>query len=159
MPTPLTRTLSALALLLVACAQIFGLQRGYECHHQADAAAVLTAAEHCHHLDTGFVPCATAHADESTEHHDHDDEEGQGQDQDSERHAPLKVSTTAATASLASATAPAFIALLLAELPSFDPILVHSGTAAHPLKLPLHLSGARPPPASLQVARCIVLLV
>lgn len=144
MPTALKRTLSTLAILLVACAQVCGLQRGYECHHQD--VAVLTAAEHCHHHDSGFVPCVTGH--ESTDH-----------EEDSEHHAPLKVSTTAATASLASATAPAFTALLLAELPSFDPILVQSGTAAHALKLPLHLSSQRPPPASLQVARCIVLLV
>jgi hypothetical protein len=155
MPTLLKRTLSTLAILLVACAQVFGLQRGYECHHQV--VAVLTAAEHCHHLDSGFVPCATTHAGESTAHSDHDDD---GDDEEnSERHAPLKVSTTAATASLASATAPAFTALLIAELPSFDPILMHSGTAAHPLKLTPHLSGERPPPVSLQVARCIVLLV
>jgi hypothetical protein len=149
MLTDLKRCLSILAVMLVAGAQVFGLQRGYECHHHE--VAMVTGAEHCHRAPAGFVPCANTPAEEDAGHHEHEEE--------SERHEPLVVSTETGISVLAGVSIPHFVATLLAELPVFDRACVQECAESHMLKLPPAAESGRPPPAALQVARCVVLLV
>ncbi|WP_395753821.1 hypothetical protein [Prosthecobacter sp.] len=161
MPTLLTRILTTLAVMLVAGAQVFGLQRGYICHHHD--VAVLTSAEHCHHAaeSGGYTPCTTTHVEDHADDHAdaHADEEPY-HDEHSERHVPLKVSTTAATSSQAQAATPTFVAILITELPAFDHLfLLHAPAPAHSLKTPPHAQSERPPPAALQVAHSMVLRI
>ena len=143
------RILASLAVLVVGCAQVFGMQRGFVCEHQG--VAVETVAEHCHHEaeagKTGFVSCSEA------EHEEHDDHE------DTEHHAPLTVDLQAGTAGLTAVSIPAFVAVLVAEIPVHERVLIQALTVKEMMKTPLETAGESPPPAALQVARCLVILV
>ena len=145
----LKHTLSTLAVLLLVGAQVFGLQRGYECHHHE--VAEVTMAGHCHRAEAGFVPCASAPAGETG---DHDDHEGA-----TDPHAPLMLSIAAELSAQTSVSIPHFTAILLAELPVFDRVWVNECVLSQVNNLPPDAGGERPPPAALQVARCMVLLV
>src|SRR6478672_6494347 len=84
-----------LALLALAGAQVFGLQRGFLC--ECSGETVETSYEFCHHVHENMhEPCAEGHhqhdgSSAAPEDHQHDN---QG---DSHEHTPLKVTLTAAS--------------------------------------------------------------
>lgn len=143
------RILTSLAVLVVGCAQVFGMQRGFVCEHQGTI--IETAAEHCHHEaeagKTDFVSCAEdSHTDET----DHND---------TEHHAPLAVNLQTGTAGLTTVSIPAFVAVLVAENPVHEWVSIQMLTKHEMMMQPLDTGGESPPPAALQVARCMVILV
>ncbi len=143
------RILASLAVLVVGCAQVFGMQRGFVCDHQGTR--VETTAEHCHHEaetgKTGFVSCSE------------DSHEEDGDHEDTVYHAPLTVDLQAGTAGLTAVSIPAFVAVLVAEIPVHEWVLVEGLTVNEMMKTPLETGGESPPPAALQVAHCVVILV
>jgi hypothetical protein len=143
------RILTSLAVLAVMCAQVFGMQRGFVCEHQG--IRVETAAEHCHHEEetgkTGFVSCSEDSHKDDSEH------------EDTEHHAPLTLHLQAGTAGLTVVSIPVFVAVLVAENPLHEWVLIEALTEHEMMKTPLDTGGESPPPAALQVARCMVILV
>ena len=143
------RILPTLAVLVVACAQVFGMQRGFVCDHQG--ALVETEAEHCHHVaesgKTEHVPCA------EDSHKDCSEQE------DTEHHAPLTVDLQTSITGLTAVSIPVFAAVLVTEIPAYEWVLIQSLTENEMMKTPLETGGESPPPAALQVARCMVILV
>jgi hypothetical protein len=143
------RILASLAVLVVGCAQVFGMQRGFVCDHQGTR--VETTAEHCHYEaeagKAGFVSCSE------------DSHEEDGGHEDTEHHAPLTVDLQAGTAGLTVVSIPAFVAVLVAEIPVHEWVLIEGLTVNEMMKTPLETGGESPPPAALQVARCVVILV
>lgn len=88
MPTAFTRTLTALALLLVACAQIFGMDRGFLC--DCGGIEKITRVDHCHGPHS-----AACHQDEDeaqdhdhalTPHHHDESDPQSGEDTDTDTH-------------------------------------------------------------------------
>ena len=142
------RILPMLTILVLACAQVFGMQRGYECAHQGTVVA--TDSEHCHGVagadKADFVPCAG------------DSEKSCGEQGETEHHAPLGVEMTASTRGLAAVSVPAFVAALIAEIPVHEWALIHALAGNDTMKTPLD-TGGDSPPAAVQVARCVVMLV
>ena len=114
----LKRILPMLAILVVACAQVFGMHRGFMCDHHG--ATVVTDAEHCHHEEetgkTGFVSCSE------------DSHKDDGEHEDTEHHAPLTVDLQAGTAGLTAVYIPIFVAVLVAEKPVHDWVLIQALT-------------------------------
>ncbi|HCN29475.1 MAG TPA: hypothetical protein DIT64_12140, partial [Verrucomicrobiales bacterium] len=143
------RILPTLAVLVVACAQVFGVQRGYACAH--GDAPVETKAEHCHRVivddHAGKVPCEESSTKDS-------DDKGE-----KEHHTPLSVDMQAAPSSLATVSIPAFVAVLVAETWVHDWVQIQARAEDERLKTPLDTGGESPPSASVQVARCMVILV
>ncbi len=137
-----------LAVVVVACAQVFGVQRGYACNH--GNAVVETEVEHCHQVVVNDqrheVPC-----EESTTK----DCDSQGK---KDHHAPLGVDMQAAPSSLVAVSIPAFVAVLVIETWVHDWVLIQALAENEWMKMPLD-TGGESPPASLQVARCMVILV
>ena len=142
------RILPTLAVLVVACAQVFGVQRGYACAH--GDAPVETKAEHCHRVivddHAGEVPCEES----STKYCDDKGEK--------EHHTPLSVDMQAAPSSLVAVSIPAFVAVLVAETWIHDWVQIQARAENEWMKTPLD-TGGDSPPAALQVARCMVILV
>ena len=143
------RILISLAVLVVGCAQVFGMQRGFVCDHQG--IAVATDSEQCHPVaeagKTDFVSCAEdSHTDERAH-------------QDTEHHAPLAVDLQTGTAGLTVVSIPAFVAVLVAENPVHEWVSIQMLTKYEMMKPPTGTGGESPPPAALQVARCMVILV
>lgn len=142
------RILPTLAVLVVACAQVFGVQRGYACAH-ADA-PMETKAEHCHRV------IVDDHADEVTcEESSTKDCDDKGE---KEHHTPLSVDMQAAPSSLAVVSIPAFVAVLVAETWIHDWVQIQALAENEWMRMPLD-TGGESQPASLQVARCMVILV
>ncbi|MHB1080319.1 MAG: hypothetical protein ACYC67_13005 [Prosthecobacter sp.] len=143
------RILASLAVLVVGCAQVFGMQRGFVCEHQGTA--VETVSEHCHPVaeagKADFVSCSE------------DDHEEHGGHEDTQHHAPLTVDLQAGTAGLTVVSIPAFVAVLVAEIPMHEWVLIQALTVNEMMKTPLETGGESPPPAALQVARCMVILI
>ncbi len=143
------RILPTLAVLAVACAQVFGMQRGYSCNH--GEAVVETKAEHCHRVSaddhTDGVPC-----DETSSK----DCDGKGK---KEHHAPLNVDLQAPPAGLAPVSLPVFVAVLMADIPAIDWVSIQALAECERMKTPLDTGGDSPPSAAVQVARCMVILV
>ena len=143
------RILPTLAVLVVACAQVFGVQRGYACAHGEET--VETKAEHCHrvavddHADE--VPCEETSSKECSD---------QGE---KEHHAPLDVDMQAAPSSLVAVAIPVFVAVQIAELPVHEWALMLTLVEDVSMKTPLDTGGDSPPSAAVQVARCMVILV
>lgn len=142
------RILPTLAVLMVACAQVFGMQRGYECAHQGTV--METEAEHCHRVvvadKADFVPCAG------------DSETDCGEQGETDHHAPLDVEMNATTTALAAVSVPAFVAVLMAEIPVHEWVLVQQLAENSMMRTPLD-TGGESSPAAVQVARCMVMLV
>ena len=142
------RILPTLAVLVVACAQVFGVQRGYACDHQGSV--VETDSEHCHRVvvndQAREAPC------EESSTKDCDD---QGE---KEHHAPLSVDMQVSTSSFAAVSIPAFVAVLVAETWLHDWVQIQALAGNEWMRMPLD-TGGESPPASLQVARCMVILV
>lgn len=142
------RILPTLAVLVVACAQVFGMQRGFVCDHRTTMAE--TEVEHCHRVaiddHAHEVPC------EENSTKDCDD---QGE---KEHHAPLSVDMQVSTSSIATISIPAFVAVLVAETWVHDWVLLQALAENEWMRMPLD-TGGESPPASLQVARCMVILV
>lgn len=144
-----TRILPTLAVLVVACAQVFGVQHDYACAH--GDAPVKTNAEHCHRVivddHAGEVPC----------------EEGSTKDCDDkgkkEHHTPLSVDIQAAPSNLAAISIPAFVAVLVAETWIHDWVRIQARAEDEWMKMPLDTGGESPPSVAVQVARCMVILV
>ena len=143
------RILASLAVLVVGCAQVFGMQRGFVCEHQGTM--IETEAEHCHHEaeagKSGFVSCSEDSHKDDSEH------------EDTEHHAPLTVDLQAGTAGLTAVSIPVFVAVLVVEKPDHEWVLMQTLTVNEMMKTPLDTGGKSPPPAALQVARCMVILV
>lgn len=143
------RILTTLAVLVVGCAQVFGMQRGFVCEHQGTV--VETDTEHCHHVaeagKSDYFSCSEDSHKEDSEH------EG------TEHHAPLPVNLQAGTAGLTAVSIPVFVAVLVADNPCYGWVLIQALTENEMMKAPLDTGGESPPPAALQVARCIVILV
>ncbi len=142
------RILHTLAALAVAAAQVLGVQRGYLC--DCHGIVVATEAEHCHHhMEDGekpdFTPCAGDSHDECPA-------------EDTEHHEPIIVKLNASKAGLTLACIPAFVAVLVAEIPAHDWMHLQSTTTDEKLSMLLD-TGGESPPASVQVARCMVMLV
>lgn len=145
----LKRIFPMLAVLVVACAQVSGMQRGFICDHHGTA--VVTEAGHCHQVAEGgkvdFAPCG------EDVHKDCSDQE------DTEDHAPLTLQLQTSTAGLGAVAIPVFVAVLVAENAVHEWMLIQTLTKHEMLKTPLDTGGESPPPAALQVARCMVILV
>lgn len=100
------QTLATLAILMVACGQIFGLQKGFVC--DCGGHEHVTMLDHCHGLS----------GDGDHDHDDHDEEpwhdSGQHEDEDTHEHPANVESVTAESSVQLHFTAPtlAFIALL-----------------------------------------------
>ncbi len=142
------RILPTLAVLVVACAQVFGVERSYACNH--GDAVVETEVEHCHRVivddHAHEVPCEESSSKEC-------DDKGE-----KEHHAPLDVDMRAAPSSLAVVAIPSFIAVLVAETWIHDWVLIQALAEYEWMRMPLD-TGGESLPASLQVARCMVILV
>lgn len=143
------RILPTLAVLVVACAQVFGVQRGYACAHGEET--VETKAEHCHRVIVDDheheAPCKESSNKEC---------EDKGE---KEHHAPLGVDMQAAPSSLAAVSIPVFVAVQIADLPVQQWALMLSLVEDVSMKTPLDTGGDSPPSAAVQVARCMVILV
>jgi len=143
------RILTTLAVLVVACAQVFGMQRGYVCDH--GDSTLETKAEHCHRVqEDGHeheVPCEDSPGNDC---------DGKGE---KEHHQPLAVDLQSSPTSQTHAFVPVFTAVLIAEVPDYhwEPIQTHAEKDR--LKMPLDTGGESPPSAAVQVARCMVILV
>lgn len=143
------RILPTLAVLVVACAQVFGVQRGYACAHGEES--VETKAEHCHRVIVDDheheAPCEESSSKEC------------GDQGEKEHHAPLSVDMQAAPSSLATVGIPVFVAVQVAELPVQEWALMLTLVEDVSMKTPLDTGGDSPPSAAVQVARCMVILV
>ena len=143
------RILPTLAVLVVACAQVFGVQRGYACAHGEES--VETKAEHCHRVIVDDheheAPCEESSSKEC------------GDQGEKEHHAPLSVDMQAAPSSLATVGIPVFVAVQVAELPVHEWALMLTLVEDVSMKTPLDTGGDSPPSAAVQVARCVVILV
>ena len=143
------RILPTLAILVVACAQVFGVQRGYACAHGEES--VETKAEHCHRVIVDDheheAPCEESSSKEC------------GDQGEKEHHAPLSVDMQAAPSSLATVGIPVFVAVQVAELPVQEWALMLTLVEDVSMKTPLDTGGDSPPSAAVQVARCMVILV
>ena len=144
-----TRILPTLAVLVVACAQVFGMQRGYVCNHGEES--LETKTEHCHRVqEDGHeheIPCEDSPGNEC---------DGKGE---KEHHAPLDVDMQAAPSSLVAVAIPVFVAVQIAELPVHEWALMLTLVEDVSMKTPLDTGGDSPPSAAVQVARCMVILV
>lgn len=145
------RILPTLAVLVVACAQVFGVQRGYACAHGEET--VETKAEHCHrvivddHDHEHEAPCEESSSKECSD---------QGE---KEHHAPLGVDMQAAPSSLAAVSIPVFVAVLVANSWVHDWMLIQTLAERELMRMPLDTGGDSPPTAAVQVVRCMVILV
>ncbi|QIF00376.1 hypothetical protein [Roseimicrobium sp. ORNL1] len=153
------------ALLALAGAQVFGLQRGFLC--ECTGETVETSKEYCHHVE-GNVPASCAEDHQGHEHHvsntasrghEHKNH-GQG---GSHEHAPLKVTLTAASQgkdTSAAVVVPVPVLFALAELPDFLSFLLafpgDTATETTPAPPSLHGGG---PPGIRATAKCMVLLI
>lgn len=143
------RILPTLAVLAVACAQVFGLERGFACDHGDEL--VETTAEHCHRV------LADAHEEEVPCHESPANDCGDSGEK--EHHTPLSVDMQAAPSSLASVSTPAFVAVPMVEFELRDWILSQVLAAREFSKIPPDTGGNSPPSAAVQVASCMVILV
>jgi hypothetical protein len=146
------------ALLALAGAQVFGLQRGFLC--ECSGEAVETSYEYCHHAHGDMhAPCEEdlhEHDGTTPQGHEHENQGG------SHEHKPLKVELTAASHgkdASAFAAVPVPVLSVLAELPDFLAFLIaapgDSATKAAPPPY-LHSGG---PPGIRDTAKCMVLLI
>ena len=142
------RILPTLTVLVLACAQVCGMQRGFECDHQGTVVA--TDTEHCHRVvgadKADFVPCMG------------DSESDCSEQGETEHHAPLAVEMNASTRGLAAVPIPAFVEVLVAEIPIHEWVLIQALSENEMMRMPLD-TGGDSPPAAVQVARCMVMLV
>ncbi len=129
--------------LAVVFAQVFGLQQGFACDHYRSV--IGTGVDHCHKAsvpsETEHVPC-----------------EGTCDDQTKAPHAPVVLELTARSG--VSVAAPEFVAIQVSEMfaqslavTMFEPELTHT------VRYALLTESQRPPTASVQVARSVVLRV
>ncbi|WP_395745528.1 hypothetical protein [Prosthecobacter sp.] len=121
MPSVLKRTLCTLAILLVACAQVFGMGRGFIC--DCGGFEKITPADHCHgphstacHEHETAEPCYES----GDEHHDGDTHE----------HQALIESLLASISPALSYSAPAPIIMDLALEEWTAPILLPEAVSA-----------------------------
>ena len=142
------RILPTLTVLVLACAQVFGMQRGYQCNHQGTV--VETRAEHCHRVaeagKVAFAPCAV------------DSKKDCNEQNNTEHHTGIIVEMKTSAASLAAVSIPAFVAVLIAEIPLHEWVLIQALAENEMMRMPLD-TGGESPPAAVQVARCMVMLV
>lgn len=142
------RILPTLAVLVFACAQVLGVQRGYACNH--GGAVSETEVEHCHRVaiddHAHELPCEES----STKECDNKGEK--------EHHAPLGVDMQAAPSSLAAVSIPVFVAVQIAEISVHEWALIQTLIENEIMSLPPDTRGERSS-AAVQVARCMVILV
>jgi hypothetical protein len=150
------------ALVALAGAQVFGLQRGFLC--ECSGESVETSFEYCHHAQGNMhESCGEDHhgnGGSSTVPQDHEHKNQGG----THEHAPLKVTLTAASQgkdTSATVVVPVPVLFALAELPDFLSFLLafpgdtatESASAVPPS---LHGGG---PPGIRATAKCMVLLI
>jgi hypothetical protein len=142
------RILPMLAVLVVACAQVFGVQRGYACDH--NGTVEVTDAEHCHREQAAdqpkFNPCES------------DEQNDCGKQKDTEHHSKVVEAIQAAPSSLVTVSLPAFVAVLVTEIPVHVWKSIQTLKESELMRMPLD-PGGESTPASLQVAGCMVILV
>lgn len=148
MPPICKRTLTTLAVLAVACAQLFGMQRGFVCDHVG--AVVETESDHCHRVILeGQKESAHCHGSSAKDCTDSGEKE---------EHAPLNVALEVSPSSLATVITPAFIAVQIAEITVRDWLVQQKLTEDDLLFLRTD-AGSADPPAALRIAQCMVMLV
>jgi hypothetical protein len=147
------------ALLALAGAQVFGLQRGFLC--ECSGETVETSYEYCHHVQGHMhEPCPEDHHehDGSTVPQDHEHENQGG----SHEHTPLKVELTAASQgkdTSASVAVPVPVLVAITELPDFLAFLIAApGDTATETAPPPHIHSGGPP-GIRETAKCMVLLI
>lgn len=138
----------ALAVLAIAHAQVFGLKRTFICSC-ADV-LVETRTEHCH----GPHTLDDDHHDHDAPHH-HDDDDT---DSDTHHHTPLTVELKAQGKNFAPISISVPVLVVLCELTHLAADLAWSPQVTTLLSKPPPDIGESPP-AALQVAECMVLLV
>lgn len=127
MAHPLRQTLITLAILMVACSQVFGLQRGFVC--DCGGHEHITQLDHCH----GFF-----FSEEDDHHEDHAEEpwhdSSQHEDEDTHGHPANVESLTAELASQLHIVQPdlIFIALLSYDWLELEQLAAKAPTL-HPL--------------------------
>lgn len=149
MPSFVKRLLPILAFLAIGMAQARGMQQGFWC--DCNGAIVELAAEHCHSLETSsstFVPCDELKCSGSN-----------SSDKDAEHHAPASVELKSNISSLGSVTIPSFVAIYLADVPSFEWLMVQLKEEAEVSLNDIPLDSGDGHLCSVQVSKCMVLLV
>jgi hypothetical protein len=138
-----------LAVVAVANAQFFGVQRGYVCLHGNDG--VVTMAEHCHEtFHDGNQP--KSHCESRTS-------EGCDDHGEKHHHHPLKVDMQIAPSSLNPVAVPAFVAVL-ASVDCHRAEALFKLLATRETLRVLHGTGADGPPSlAVQVVACQVIRV
>lgn len=149
-----------LALLALAGAQVFGLQRGFLC--ECSGEAVETSYGYCHHVHGSMhEPCEEDHHEHDgtvPQDHDHDHENQGG----SHEHTPLKVELTAASQgkdTSAFSVAPVPALLPIADLPDFLSFLLAAPVDMASEGIPPPHGHAGGPPGIRETAKCMVLLI
>ncbi len=142
------RILSSLAVLVMACVQVFGMQRGFVCAHQESE--LLTQAEHCHRIASAehdeLTPCEKASSKDCAD------------EKNTEHHAPLIEVLQADSAMLAAFVMPAYTPVLTSEISFHEWVPAQELVTQELLSNPPD-SRVLIPPSALQVARCMVQLV
>jgi len=139
-----THLLPMLALLAVACSQVFGVQRGYIC--ERNGWGIETMADH-HHSGDGL---SVEDFDHGTTDHHH--EEG---DDNTEHHAPLKVDMSASHVPSATSVQ----AVMMWATDQLAALMVPAASELKRLGSAPPYPGERAPPAALVVAESVVFLV
>lgn len=137
--------LPTLAVLALGGLQLFGAPLGYICDHQEQA--VNTVAEHCHRTDIGIVPCANGSENDRQE-----------RDSGREQHEPAVVELKISKSSFSTLTIPPYVAVMVAELPSLEDLRSLTLSELSINNVPPDTIGDSPP-AAVQVARCMVMLI
>lgn len=146
------RLLPFLTILVMGFTQVFGVQQGYFCTHQAQPEEM--TAEHCHQEEEGErvinLPCQDLHCDQAAN------------GQNTEHHTPVTTELKSGTFAFQVITAPAFAPVVLTDLPEWSwtwlvvPVEVESG---------IQILGRPPDTAgdmlhrTVQLAKSMVLLV
>ncbi|MBB5031168.1 hypothetical protein [Prosthecobacter vanneervenii] len=149
MSSVLKRALSTLAILLVACAQVFGMDRGFVC--DCGGMEKITAADHCH------GPHSAACHDHEAEEPCHE-ESGGHHDGDTHEHPALIESLLASLSPAFSFSAPAPIIMDLALEEWHSPLFLTEAAAS------TAVHSEHPPPAAQRpwpqlLARTLVLRI
>ncbi|MDB6072771.1 MAG: hypothetical protein JWO89_411 [Verrucomicrobiaceae bacterium] len=144
----LKRILSSLAVVVMTCVQVFGMQRGFVCAHKD--AEVNTQAEHCHRVASAghdaLTPCEKASSKDCAD------------DKNTEHHAPLVEALQVDSTVLAALVMPAYTPVLTSEISFHEWVPAQELLAQEVLRGPPD-SRVLIPPSALQVARCMVQLV
>lgn len=148
MQTYRTQLIYVLATLLIGCTQVFGVHQRYIC--EDNGAAVETPAEHCHRLasnDRKYAPCEESRPSKCAE---------KGPKR---QHAPVALNTEALQTGVVSIPSTHFIAIPLIEIGFCQKSWTKRTPKEEATPVNWHIQDNASTPASLQVARCVVILI